>query len=179
MSASHEIQPEAISALKALIGRNPAALYGREVHAEPLRGSASCPAGVLWLGGDSPDFVTIETDWKTSKGDQDYHLLDIKRAKTALDLPFNERSGAVGPCSLIELAMPGVLLQSIDVIQMTAELDDTVIYDHALTFRYEDGVVVTIGTEHDSILGALVVRKGEAVAGDPEFETLETRMTLK
>lgn len=180
MAASHELQPEAISALKALIGRSPAALYGTEVHAEPLRGSASCPQGVLWLGSDRPDFVTIVPVLKSSKGDQDYQLLDIRRADTPLDLPYNKRSGAPGPCSLIELAMPGVALQSIDVVQMTATLDDdTVVYDHALTLRFEDGAAITIGTEHDSMLEALIVRKGEAAAGDPEFEKLETRMTLK
>ena len=180
MSADHEIDSAAISALKALIGRNPAALYGREVHAEPLRGSASCPKGVLWLGSESPDFVTIEPVLKSSPGDQDYQLLDIRRADTPLELPYNKRTGAVGPCSLIELAMPGVALASIDVVRMTATLDDdTVTYDHALTFRFEDGGVVTVGTEHDSMLEALVVRQGEARAGDPEFETLDIRMTLK
>ena len=62
---------------------------------------------------------------------------------------------------------------------MTAELDDVVVYDHSLTFRFDDESVITIGTEHDSILAALIVRKGEAQSNDPEFEKLEKRMTLK
>ncbi len=179
MSADNQLDSKAISALKALIGKPIGAIYGREVHAEPLRSSASMPAGAFWVSGDTPDFVTIETEWKTSEGDQDFHLLKVARAKTPLELPYNERSGAIGPCSLIEMSMPGATLDSIDVIEMTAELDDTVVYDHALTFRFDDGNAVTIGTEHDSILGALIVRGGEAVAREPEFETLETRMTLK
>lgn len=179
MSADNELDTRAISALKALIGHPVGAIYGREVHAEPLRSSASMPAGALWIDGDKPDFVTIETEWKSSPGDQDYHLLRIARATRPLDLPFNARSGAIGPCSLIEMSMPGTTLAAIDIVRMTAELDDTVTYDHALTFRFDDGSAVTLGTEHDSILGALIVRGGEAEAREPEFETLETRMTLK
>lgn len=175
---SNDLSSKSISALKAMLGKPISAIYGREVHAEPLRSSASLPAGAIWLGTGT-DFITFETDHKTSKGDQDYHLLDIKRGDMPLDLPFNVRSGAVGPCSLIELSMPGVELTSIDIVQMTAELDDVVTYDHALTLRFDDGGVVTIGTEHDSILGALIVRKGEAQSNDPEFEKLEIRMTLK
>ncbi len=179
MSADNELNSKAISALKALIGKPIGAIYGREVHAEPLRSSASMPAGAFWIGGDSPDFVTIETEWKSSEGDQDYHLLKVARTKKPLELPYNERTGAIGPCSLIEMSMPGAMLDSIDVIEMTAELDDTVIYDHALTFRFDDGNAITLSTEHDSILGALIVRGGEAQAREPEFETLKTRMTLK
>jgi hypothetical protein len=179
MSDANQIDTKAISALKALIGKPIGAIYGREVHAEPLRSSASMPAGAFWVSGDTPDFVTIETEWKTSKGDQDYHLLKIARAKKPLELPYNERTGAIGPCSLIEMSMPGASIDSIDVIEMTAELDDTVVYDHALTFRFDDGNAITISTEHDSILGALIVRGGEAQAREPEFETLKTRMTLK
>lgn len=179
MSADNELDTNAISALKALIGRPVSSFYGMEVHAEPLRGSASCPQGAFWIGGDRPDFVTIETDWKTSKEGQDYHLLKVARAKKPLDLPFNERSGAVGPCSLIEVSMPGTNLMSIDVVQLTAELDDTVVYDHALTLRFEDDTAVTLQTEHDSVLGALVIHTGEAQTADPETEKLETRMTLK
>lgn len=179
MSDQHELDKNAIAALKALIGKPLGAIYGREVHAEPLRSSASMPAGAFWIGGDAPDFVTVETEWKTSKGDQDYHLMKIARAKKPLELPYNERSGAIGPCSLIEMSMPGAVLDSIDVVKMTATLDDTVVYDHALTFRFDDGTAITLGTEHDSILGALIVRGGEAVAREPEFETLEIRMTLK
>lgn len=179
MSADNELDTRAISALKALIGKPVGAIYGREVHAEPLRASASMPAGALWITGDRPDFVTVETEWKTSKGDQDFHLLRIARASRPLELPFNARTGAVGPCSLIEMSMPGTTLTAIDVVQMTAELDDTVVYDHALTFRFDDGTAVTLSTEHDSILGALIVRGGEAKATEPDFETLKTRMTLK
>lgn len=179
MSADHELSSTALSALKALIGKPVGALYGREVHAEPLRSSASMPAGAFWIGGDTPDFVTIETEWQTSKGDQDYHLLKIARAAKPLELPYNARTGAVGPCSLIEMSMPGTVLMSIDVVQMSAELDDIVTYDHALTFRFDDDSAVTISTEHDSILGALIVRGGDARPADPEFETLTTRMTLK
>lgn len=177
--SDHELDTKAIAALQALIGLPVGAIYGREVHAEPLRGSASMPAGAFWISGDTPDFVTVETEWKTSKGDQDYHLLQIKRADKPLELPYNERSGAIGPCSLIEMSMPGTVLDSIDVIRMTAELDDVVTYDHALTFRFDDGEIITIATEHDSILGALIVRKGEAVSNDPEFEKLSVRTTLK
>jgi len=178
MSADNQLEKRAISALKALIGKPIGAIYGREVHAEPLRSSASMPAGAFWISGDTPDFVTIETEWKTSEGDQDYHLLNIARAAKPLELPFNARSGAVGPCSLIEMSMPGTTLSSIDIVEMTAELDDTVTYDHALTFRFDDSTVVTLSTEHDSILGALIVRGGEAQAREPEFESLKTRMTL-
>jgi len=176
--SANELSSKAISALKAMLGKPISSIYGREVHAEPLRSSASLPSGAIWLGTGT-DFVTFETDHQTSKGDQDYHLLDIKRSDMPLELPFNVRSGAIGPCSLIELSMPGVELQSIDIVQMTAELDDVVVYDHSLTFRFDDDSVVTIGTEHDSILAALIVRKGEAQSNDPEFEKLETRMTLK
>jgi len=179
MSADTELNTRAISALKALIGKPVGAIYGREVHAEPLRSSASMPAGVMWISGETPDFVTIETEWKTSKGDQDYHLLNIARSGKPLELPYNTRTGAVGPCSLIEMSMPGTMLVAIDVIEMTAVLDDTVTYDHALTFRFDDGNAVSLSTEHDSILGALIVRGGEAQAREPEFETLKTRMTLK
>jgi len=179
MSADNELDTRAISALKALIGKPVGAIYGREVHAEPLRSSASMPVGAFWVAGERPDFVTLETEWKTSKGEQDYHLLKIARAAKPLELPFNARTGAIGPCSLIELSMPGTTLDSIDVIEMTAELDDTVTYDHALTFRFDDGSCITISTEHDSILGAVIVRGGEAQAREPEFETLKTRMTLK
>jgi len=178
MSADNQLDKGALAALKALIGHPVGAIYGREVHAEPLRSSASMPAGALWIDGDAPDYVTIETEWKSSDGDQDYHLLKVARATKPLDLPFNARSGAVGPCSLIEMSMPGTVLVSIDVVQMTAELDDTVVYDHALTFRFDDGNAVTVSTEHDSILGALIVRGGNAEAREPEFESLETRMTL-
>jgi hypothetical protein len=163
--SANELSKTAISALKAMLGKPVSAIYGHEVHAEPLRSSASLPKGAIWLGTGT-DFITFETVHKTSKGDQDYHLLDIKRGDMPLDLPFNVRSGAIGPCSLIELSMPGVEVQSIDIVQMTAELDDIVVYDHSLTF-------------HDSILAALIVRKGEAQSNDPEFEKLETRMTLK
>lgn len=176
--SANELSSKAISALKAMLGRPISAIYGHEVHAEPLRSSASLPTGAIWLGTGT-DFITFETEHKTSKGDQDYHLLSIKRSDMPLDLPFNVRSGAIGPCSLIELSMPGTELASVDIIQMTAELDDVVTYDHALTLRFDDGDAVTIGTEHDSILGALIVRKGEAQPNDPEFEKLETRMTLK
>lgn len=176
--SANELSTKAISALKTMLGKPISAIYGHQVHAEPLRSSASLPQGAIWLGTGT-DFITFETEHKTSKGDQDYHLLDIKRGDMPLDLPFNVRSGAIGPCSLIELAMPGVELQSIDIIQMTAELDDVVIYDNALTLRFDDDSVITIGTEHDSILAALIVRKGEAQSNDPEFEKLETRMTLK
>ncbi len=179
MSTDNELDTRAISALKALIGKPVGAIYGREVHAEPLRSSASMPAGAFWIGGDAPDFVTVETEWKTSKGDQDFHLLKIARAAKPLELPFNARTGAIGPCSLIEMSMPGSTLMAIDVIEMTAELDDVVTYDHALTFRFDDDSAVTLSTEHDSILGALIVRGGEAVSREPEFETLKTRMTLK
>lgn len=178
-TATHEIEPEALTALKALIGKPVSSFYGMEVHAEPLRGSASCAQGAFWVSGDSPDFVTIETDWKTSKEGQDYHLLKISRAKKPLDLPFNARSGAVGPCSLIELCLPGTNLMSIDVVRLTAELDDTVIYDCALTLRFEDDTAMTLQTEHDSVLGALVIHTGEAQTADPETEKLEIRMTLK
>jgi hypothetical protein len=176
--SANELSSKAISALKSMIGKPVSAIYGQEVHAEPLRSSASLPKGAIWLGTGT-DFVTFETEHKTSKGDQDYHLFDIKRGDMPLDLPFNVRSGAIGPCSLIELSMPGVELESIDIVQMTAELDDVVVYDNALTLRFDDGNAVTIGTEHDSILAALIVRKGEAQANDPEFEKLEIRMTLK
>jgi len=162
MSADNQLDKKALDALKALIGKPVGAIYGREVHAEPLRASASMPAGAFWIGGDKPDFVTIETEWKTSEGDQDYHLLKIVRAAKPLELPFNARSGAIGPCSLIEMSMPGTMLMSIDVVEMVAELDDTVTYDHALTFRFDDDSAVTLCTEHDSILGALIVRGGDA-----------------
>lgn len=179
MSADTELNTRAISALKALIGKPIGAIYGREVHAEPLRSSASMPAGAFWVGGDTPDFVTIETEWKSSKGDQDYHLLKVLRSEKPLELPFNARSGAIGPCSLIEMSMPGTMLVAIDIVEMTAVLDDTVVYDHALTFRFDDGKAVSISTEHDSILGALIVRPGEVQVREPEFETLKIRMTLK
>jgi len=176
--SANELSSKAISALKSMLGNPVSAIYGHEVHAEPLRSSASLPSGAIWLGTGT-DFVTFETEHHTSKGDQDYHLLKIERGDKPLELPFNARSGAIGPCSLIELSMPGVELESIDIVQMTAELDDVVVYDHSLTFRFDDESVVTIGTEHDSILAALIVRKGEAQSNDPEFEKLETRMTLK
>ncbi len=176
--SANQLSSKAISALKSMIGKPVPAIYGREVHAEPLRSSASLPKGAIWLGTGT-NFVTFETEHKTSKGDQDYHLLNIARSDMPFDLPFNVRSGAIGPCSLIELSMPGTELSSIDVIQMTAELDDVVVYDHALTLRFDDETAITIGTEHDSILGALIVRKGETQANDPEFEKLETRITLK
>lgn len=179
MSADNHLNTKALAALKALIGQPVGAIYGREVHAEPLRSSASMPAGAFWVGGEKPDFVTVETEWKSSEGDQDYHLLNIARATKPLELPFNARSGAIGPCSLIEMSMPGTVLQSIDIVEMTAELDDTVTYDHALTFRFDDASAVTLSTEHDSILGALIVRGGEAAAREPEFETLKIRKTLK
>lgn len=176
---THEMDSETLSALKTLIGKPIGAFYGREVHAEPHRGSASCPKGVFWLG-EGPDYITVEPALHSTKGDQEFQLLTIQRSKEAFDLPANERTGAVGPCSLIEVSMPGTQLMSIDVIQLTAELDDDiVVYDHAVTLRFDDDTAFTIQTEHDSLLEALVLRSGEAKTEDPDFQTLETRMTLK
>ncbi|MBK3398973.1 MULTISPECIES: hypothetical protein [Methylobacterium] len=181
-----------ISALGRLIGPERPRFAADAIEIELPSGLMSCRSLAFPLSGDQSAFVNITSDWIQIPYD-DFHLLKAVITPVPEGITVSPIAGreanSVGPCSWIELSDFGPL-RCIEIVSY--EIDDEVTrgddgpviaheivrYDRALRLRFAGGRVLTLSTQHGSILGAIEIRSGEDIGNVEPHARIEIRHTL-
>ena len=162
----HELDRESIEALKAMLGQRISVLMTMNANANPSKGQASCFSPAFFEIGDG--FVKLTNDWYVSPGQHDFHISTFRRVAKLNNTFYNSADSSRGNHSQITLSEYSAHVEAIEILSLRCQDavkkdgvyypdEEVLVYDWGINLRFSDDTSASISTEHDSIIGELIV----------------------